>query len=549
MNRIVLAALLFLALAIGARGAEPHPACFLKEGDVWVFHGDSITHADTYRRLCERVFRHYQPDAKVAFLQAGVWGSSSSDAAAQLKAAGRKPTVVSLMTGMNNAINGGWVKGMPRDKVLAAYRKDLAAFVRKNRAEGAAVILMSPTLTDESCRRTFFRITGATDLLRDFRIAVEEVAREEGAFYVPVQEEFEAFQESLGPKQRLRPDGVHPASLGEYAIARTLWEHLAFAGSMDAGERRLAAPRPSADLALVAAARRVEPWVKALDFIIAPPTNAAVDRVAVTWSLGALRGTEEVTVTGRTAWALAPESGLPPLKNGEVTEAVVECRAGPGTALFVVDLSAVPVFHFSSNRLAGVVESAGARPEGGRVCAWRLERRGGELLGEFEVADGQIHSAGDWAYARDGLNLFLDLRPAERVGDINVDDDVHQLMINFYEQPFVAAALRPWLGGGLDNAAVCGGEKTATGYRIRLRLGDRLNLQEPFALDRREWLGLALGVTDADPDENGKAQVVLHEPFTAARARDQYASGLALIDLKDRWPSDRALNVHVFPAR
>ncbi len=171
------------------------------------------------------------------------------------------------------------------------------------------------------------------------------------------------------------------------------------------------------------------------------------------------------------------------------------------------------------------------------------------MLGEFDVADGQIHSAGDWAYARDGLNLFLDLRPAERVGDINVDDDVHQLMINFYEQPFVAAALRPWLGGGLDNAAVCGGEKTATGYRLRLRLGDRLNLQEPFALDRREWLGLSLAVTDADLDDGGKARVVLHESFTAARARDQYASGLALIDLKYRWPSDRALNVHVFPAR
>lgn len=535
-------------LVSGTNADTREPPSFLKKGDVWVFHGDSITHADTYRRLCERTFRHYHPDGAVEFVQAGVWGSASSDLANRLKQEGRKPTVVSLMTGMNNAINGAWVKGQPRDKYLAAYRKDLTGFVTKYKAEGAAVILMSPTLTDESCRRTFFRIEGATDFLRDCRTIVQEVAAAEGAFYVPIQEEFEAFQSSLGAKQRLRPDGVHPSSWGEYRIGQSLVERLNFAGELGAGERRLTEFGERLAVALTPVSRRMAPGAKALEFILEPMTNTAVGAVTVTWSLDGSRKEETVTVTGKTVWALAPEAGLPALKPGESTEAVVELRAGPKRAVFVADLAAVPVLHFKGNCISGTVESVTDRPEGRRVAAWRLERKGAELLAEVEVADSQIVSSSEWAYARDGLDLFLDLRPAARLGGVNVDDDVHQLMINYYEQPFVAAALRPWLGAGLDHAALCGGEKTAAGYRLRLRLGDRLNLQEPFALDKRDFVGLSLAVTDADPDEKGNPRVVMHELFTAPRARDQYANGLAILDLKDALSGDAAINVSVFPA-
>ena len=233
-----------ILMACAASAVAEEGTCFLREGDVWVFHGDSITHADTYRRACERVFRHFHPDAKVEFVQAGVWGSSSSDLAKRLKEDGRKPTIVSLMLGMNNAINGAWVKGEPREKPLAAYREDLAKFVQKSKADGATVILMSPTLADETCRRTFFRIDGANEFLRDCQKIVKEVAAKEGALYVPAQEEFEAYQETLKRHQKLRPDGVHPSSLGEYRIAQSLWERMNFPGRLDGKERGLGEPPP-----------------------------------------------------------------------------------------------------------------------------------------------------------------------------------------------------------------------------------------------------------------------------------------------------------------
>ncbi len=543
MKRIIMAVLL---AAVTGSASAADPACFLKEGDVWVFHGDSITHADTYRRLVEQVFRHYHPDAKVAFVQAGVWGSSSSDAVARMKAEGRKPTVVSLMTGMNNAINSQWTKGMPREKPLDAYRKDLTAFVRKNKEAGAAVILMSPTLTDETCRRTFFRIAGGTEYLRDCRDIAKEVAQAEGAFYVPVQEEFEAFQESLGPRQRLRPDGVHPASLGEYRIGRSLCEWLNLDGPLAGDARALAAPAKRLPVTLSVVDRRLPPSASGLSFTLTPAAAFTGD-VKLAWSLGELRGGDTVAVTGTTSWSLSPPAGLPFPGLGQSTNLLIDMRAGGQSALCVVDLATVPVLHVVSNRLSGTVESAVERPEGKRVADWRLEANGAALDLVAEVADSQNECSSEWAYGRDGLTLFLDLRPADRFGDINLDDDVHQVMVNYYEQPFVSAVFRPWLGAGLDNAAVCGGEKTAAGYRIRLRLSNRLNLQEPFALDKRDFLGLALAVTDADPDAGGKAQVVMHEGYPVERARDQFANSMSIIDLKNKWPGDRAVNASVFP--
>ncbi len=464
MKKHILAVLLLVATA-----RAEDASCFLRDGDVWVFHGDSITHADTYRRACERVFRSFHPDAKVEFIQAGVWGSTSSDLVNRLKADGRKPTVVSLMLGMNNAINSAWVKGEPRDKPLAAYRQDIVKFVQKCRADGAVVILMSPTLADETCRRTFWRLEGANDFLRDCGKIMKEVAAAEGAFFVPVQEEFEAYQETLERHQRLRPDGVHPASLGEYRIAQSLRERLNFAGPLAGKERKLTEP------------------------------------------------------VSRSPVCLAP--AVPELRPGEVSERVVTVS----NSVFLVDYCAVPVLHFTNDVTAGTVSN---------IATWQLHRDAGALQLDVAVTTTQINSSSEWAFARNGLNMFFDLRPTNRFALINVDADVHQTMINMYEKPFVAAALRPWLGDGMDRAAVCSGEKTSTGYRIHFRVADRLNMHEPFALDKRDFIGFALAVVNA-----GAAT----EAFPAQRPRDQYANSLMVLDLKDRLKTNVMVNVHIYP--
>ena len=447
MNGVRIIAALLACLILPAWAADD--SCFLHDGDVWVFHGDSITHADTYRRLCERVFRHYHPDAKVEFLQAAVWGSTSSDAVKQLKAEGRKATVVSLMLGMNNAINGGWVKGQPREPHLDAYRKDITEFVRKYRAEGAAVILMSPTLADETVRHTVFRIEGANDFLRECRRIVQEVATAEGAFYVPAQEEFEALQETLERHQRLRPDGVHPASLGEYQIARTLWEHLNLAGRLGTGPRALCKPAARLPASLRLASRLVAPDAKGLGFAVEATGGNLPRKVEATWGLGDQRGIAEIDTAAK-AWSLTPAKGMPALKPGETAEAVIELKGNGRSALFVVDVCAARVLHFKDNEIAGTIDSATDRPEGRRVAAWTLRRNAGELLLEVEVADSQLDATSEWAWGRDGLNLFWDLRPTERFADINLDSDVQGRLV-----PHDGTRLAPLPAGRFAVGAAC----------------------------------------------------------------------------------------------
>ncbi|NDC63536.1 MAG: hypothetical protein EBZ59_06010 [Planctomycetia bacterium] len=531
--------------AVRLAAAEPAPrTCFLQDGDVWVFHGDSITHADTYRRLCERVFRHHHPDADVAFVQAGVWGSASSDLVKRIREDGRRPTVVSLMLGMNNAINGGWVRGMPRAEFLEAYRKDIVSFVRKCRDEGAAVLLMSPTLADETVRRTVFRIDGANDFLVDCGRICREVAESEGCLYVPVQEEFESFQRSLGPGRRLRPDGVHPASLGEYRIARSLWERLRFSAPLGPADRRLTPPeerlpvRLRLDHGLVGVGDAVVLAVESLDG--GPAPGSAIEAV---WSLEGRRGDGRVDAAGadgRRKWTL-PRDALPQSAVGDATEAVVVLRADGRDALFVVDLCTVPLLHFENDAISGTVAASGGAA-GSRVATWTLRRSPKDLALEVDVDDDTIDAGSEWPWARDGLDLFWDFRPAGRFGGINLDDDVHQAFVNVQRRPFFAVSLRPWLGAGMEYAATAGGVEGPRGYRTTVRLDGAFGLHRPLALDQRKFVGLSLAVVDA---AGGNA--ASHQAAPVERPRDQYANSLMVIDLEGVLPGDSVINAHVFP--
>lgn len=540
-----------------ARAAEP--GCFLREGDVWEFHGDSITNADTYRRLCERVFRHYHPEAHVDFIQAGVWGSSSSDLGKRLKEQGRKPTVVSLMLGMNNAINGAWRKGMPLEKSLAAYRADIETFVRASKATGAAVILMSPTLADDTVRHTIFEIDGANAFLRDCGRIVKEVAAAEGVFYLPVQEEFESFQTGLDRFQRLRPDGVHPASCGEYRIACTLWERLNFSGKLGDGARTLSEPGPRLAVTLRPASPFAAPDASEIEFRVAALSSAAPATPAppprggdiplagalnVAWSLGDRRGTGTIEAGPNPTWRL---TDVPALAVGNAADAVIELRGGGRTALFVVDLCAVRVLHLTNDVVTGAIESGQDRAEGRHAADWRLSRSQGELLLQANVIDAEIRSGGDWAWGRDGLNLFWDLRPPERFAGINLDADFHQSLVNVYELPFVAAALRPWLGDGMEYAATASAERTATGYTARFRLHQGFGLHRPLALDQRDFVGLSVIVVDQDGGGKEPVRTAMYEAQPPVQAHDQYANNLMVLDLKNKLSGERVVNVSVWP--
>ena len=147
---VLLAGTVYFAAGPAAAG-EQQPG-FLRDGDVWAFLGDSITHSDTYRRTVERVVRHFHPKANIRLTQKGKSGALARASKEQFEKADKadRPTIVSLMTGMNNSINSSWKAGAPMDKHLAGYRREITAFARSVKDKGITPVLMSPTLTDES---------------------------------------------------------------------------------------------------------------------------------------------------------------------------------------------------------------------------------------------------------------------------------------------------------------------------------------------------------------------------------------------------------------
>src|SRR5580704_1798898 len=135
-RRLMHAALLAMSLALPLQAAEP--AAFpLKDGDVWVMAGDSITaqhlHSNYFEAFC---FARY-PKLKFAFRNSGVGGHTIPSTLARFDydIAAWQPTVVSVELGMNDQ------GGTATDQFIA----NMGKMVERIRAVKARPIILSPS--------------------------------------------------------------------------------------------------------------------------------------------------------------------------------------------------------------------------------------------------------------------------------------------------------------------------------------------------------------------------------------------------------------------
>ncbi len=154
------------------------------------------------------------------------------------------------------------------------------------------------------------------------------------------------------------------------------------------------------------------------------------------------------------------------------------------------------------------------------------------------------------AVRRDGFNLMFDFRPTAQFAGISVDREVHQTLLNVYEKPFFAIGLRGWSGAHMGYAAIASGAKTPTGYATQLFINENFTLHNPVNLAARDFLGLLVGVNDADANTaNPKSNVL---SITSNQRNDYgvnlYANNLMVIDLKSKLHGDSTINVHLYPA-
>ena len=95
----------FLLGAVAMPSFAADPTFPLKDGDIWVMAGDSITaqhlHSNYFEAFC---YARY-PNVKFAFRNSGVGGHTIPSTLARFEydIAGWKPTVVSVELGMNDS--------------------------------------------------------------------------------------------------------------------------------------------------------------------------------------------------------------------------------------------------------------------------------------------------------------------------------------------------------------------------------------------------------------------------------------------------------------
>lgn len=134
--------------------ARPLAKLDLKDGDSFVFLGDSITHQCLYTQYVEDYFYTRFPKLRLKFHNAGVGGAKAWDALQRFDddVASYKPKYVSVLLGMNDGTYQPF-----KDEVFSKYHADMTMVVKKIRDTGATPILMTPTMYDSRAAKLYPR--------------------------------------------------------------------------------------------------------------------------------------------------------------------------------------------------------------------------------------------------------------------------------------------------------------------------------------------------------------------------------------------------------
>lgn len=536
-NAIALAALGMLMSIFPPAAMADDASCFIKEGDRVGFFGDSITEANVYGTITELVFRHFHPEAKATFINNGGGGRQLAGTGIEV-ALGGEPNVVTIMMGMNDAMNANWLRGMPIEPKAAEYKANLVKMVRGLKEKGKEVIIFTPTLSDESAEASCFRIDGTEKLLAAMGKACEEVAKEESVHLVPIQSEFESYQDSLPPFAQLRPDGVHPCARGNYQIARSLWTHLSLAGPLD-GARVVSPAQPPLDVKVELVSNILPADTESLEFSIATSKPAPA---TLTWSLGAARGSEPLKLTGKDTFKLTLPKGALPQANGSAVTLVMDIESQGAREVFVVDVFRKMVIHGKEGVASGTIADA----KGNELCSYAFKKDGKGLLFTASVTKKELvpstNEAWPWGNG-DAVTLYFDARKGPKLGGLGFDGHVGQVWFRPQDKPTFSPGFHPWSGKHLPNVATVFGEKKAYGYDVGLRLSGSYNLQTPFDVSGNDFFAFDLSVINAEI--HGK------QVWSGVQKMERYVhiypGGMTLIDINGKFAGDSALTASVFP--
>ncbi len=172
LPRLATVALLLASVLLPASAAEP--ALQLKDNDVWVMAGDSITAQRQHTNYIEGFFRTRYPKLNLHFRNSGIGGNRTGNVLQRFDydVAAWKPTIVSVELGMND-VNGPeetYIKGM----------KDIIAKIRAIPAQ--PVLISSSPVNDGSVMGEWK--SQRCEKIHPFTEALKKLADEEKVVFV-----------------------------------------------------------------------------------------------------------------------------------------------------------------------------------------------------------------------------------------------------------------------------------------------------------------------------------------------------------------------------
>lgn len=530
---------------------------FFKPGDTWVLSGDSITFIDLYRQTVEDALDHFHPGHGIRIVNTGVWGQLTSEAKG--KGIELKPTVVSIMLGMNNVIHGDYDASTDFTAAAKRYAENLRKQVRQYKAQGAVVVLMSPTLSDER-ENSFFGPSLHTE--RGLRAYGEELRRmsdEEQCYFVPMADEFEAAKAKLTPMQNFITDGVHPYGWGQYELARSLIHHLNVAEPFPAADEARgfnAQPLKENDFkfavdARFAAAKDLAPALR----IAAPKPGKA----KLTWSVekAQLRGEMDLVFAAEplTVKLPIPAAGLPQ-QPGCISRLIVSVTPEKSyPRLAVVDLARTRVLKMKDGKCGDEVRTTQPRPEGALVGTWQVREDGPDLWIEGRTyassfpprpkppADTWMNSSG-----QNGIMMMLDLRPADRFADNNFDRDMHMICFSVLNNPWAVLPL-VWEGRRLANCFFGYAAPTEDGFTWRMGVHGYILDYKKFDVRNLDHFGINIVFDDANEKGQMEYFPAMSYPDLGIMTPERRLNQTIIIDRKGDVPQvdGETTNVGVYP--
>jgi lysophospholipase L1-like esterase len=217
MQMTIVEKLFAMVLALVGPAPADSPKQFqLKPGEQIVAIGDSITAGGGYLRDIDAVLAQQYPDKKIPkVINKGIGGQKAEDLVKRFgdDVVKLKPAYVTISIGINDV----WHRlGAPHDeKVLAEYKKNIAAMVDAAQKAGIKVILLTPTVIQEDADAE-----GNKRLVK-YVEAEKQIAAEKKCQLVDLHAMFLTALKQKPAKRKtwLTVDGVHMQPRGDAIMA------------------------------------------------------------------------------------------------------------------------------------------------------------------------------------------------------------------------------------------------------------------------------------------------------------------------------------------